>query len=71
MDIKKIGVNTRNCDDSAQNTDYWRALVYPLAIELVYMNIYGGERIKNVFNPVSTGTRDKVRRDQAGYNKEV
>ena len=25
MDLKKIGVNTRNCVDSAQDRDYWRA----------------------------------------------
>ena len=27
MDFKQIGVNTRNCVDSAQERDYWRALV--------------------------------------------
>ena len=27
MDIKGIGINTRNWVDSAQNRDYWRALV--------------------------------------------
>jgi len=27
MDLKEIGINTRNCVDSAQDGDYWRALV--------------------------------------------
>ena len=27
MDLKKIGINTRNWSDSAQCRDYWRALV--------------------------------------------
>ena len=27
MDLKEIGINTRNWVDSAQNRDYWRALV--------------------------------------------
>ena len=27
MDPKEIGVNTRNCIDSAQDRDYWRVLV--------------------------------------------
>ena len=27
MDIKEIGINTRNWVDSAQDRDYWRALV--------------------------------------------
>ena len=27
MDLKEIGVNTRNLNDSAQDRDYWRALV--------------------------------------------
>ena len=27
MDIKEIGINTRNWVDSAQDKDYWRALV--------------------------------------------
>ena len=26
-DLKEIGINTRNWVDSAQDTDYWRALV--------------------------------------------
>ena len=26
MDLKEIGVNTRNWFDSAQSMDYWRAL---------------------------------------------
>ena len=42
MDLKGIGINTRNWVDSAQDSDYWRALAnaalnlrVPLAIELV------------------------------------
>ena len=27
MDLKEISINTRNWDDSAQDMDYWRALV--------------------------------------------
>ena len=27
MDLKEIRINTRNCLDSAQDRDYWRALV--------------------------------------------
>ena len=27
MDLKEIGINTRNWVDSAQDTDYWRVLV--------------------------------------------
>ena len=27
MDLKEIGINTRNCVDSAQDRNYWRALV--------------------------------------------
>jgi len=27
MDFKEIGINTRNLVDSAQDRDYWRALV--------------------------------------------
>ena len=27
MDLKEIGANTRNWDDSAQDRDYWRVLV--------------------------------------------
>ena len=27
MDLKEIGMNTRNWVDSAQDRDYWRALV--------------------------------------------
>ena len=27
IDFKEIGINTRNWVDSAQNRDYWRALV--------------------------------------------
>ena len=29
MDFKEIGINTRNCVASAQDKDYWRALVNP------------------------------------------
>ena len=28
MNLKQLGVNTRNWVNSAQNTDFWRALVY-------------------------------------------
>ena len=46
MDPKEIGINTRNWVDSAQDRDYWRALVnaalnlrVPYAMELVnYLN---------------------------------
>ena len=27
MDLKEVGINKRNWDDSAQDKDYWRALV--------------------------------------------
>ena len=27
MDLKEIGVNTRNCVNSAKDRDYWRALL--------------------------------------------
>ena len=27
MDLKEIGINTRNWDDTAQDRDYWRDLV--------------------------------------------
>ena len=27
MDIKEIGIDTRNCGVSAQDSDYWRALM--------------------------------------------
>ena len=27
MDLKEIGINTRNWVDSAQGKDYWRALM--------------------------------------------
>jgi hypothetical protein len=29
MDLEEIGVNMRNLIDSAQDQDYWRALVGP------------------------------------------
>ena len=42
MDLKEIGTNTKNWVDSAQDRDYWRALVkaalnccVPYAIELI------------------------------------
>ena len=42
MDLKEIGINTRNVVNSAQDRDYWRALVnatlnlwVPYAIALV------------------------------------
>ena len=42
MDLEEIGINAGNWVDSAQDRDYWRALVIaalnlrvPLAIELV------------------------------------
>ena len=28
MDLKEIGINVRNWVESAQDRDYWRALVY-------------------------------------------
>ena len=27
MDLKEIGINTKNCVDLAQDRDYWRTLV--------------------------------------------
>ena len=27
MDLEEIGINAGNCADSAQDSDYWRALV--------------------------------------------
>ena len=45
MDLREIGINTRNWVDSAQDKDYWRALVnvvsnlrVPWAMELVNNN---------------------------------
>ena len=42
MDIKEIGINKRNCVDTAQDRDYWRAFVngalnlrVPYTMELV------------------------------------
>ena len=48
MDLKEIGINTRNWVDLAQDRDYWRALVnaalnlrFSKAMELVtYCNIH-------------------------------
>jgi hypothetical protein len=44
MDLKEMGINTRNWIVSAQNRDYWRALVnaalnhqVPYAMELVML----------------------------------
>ena len=28
MNLKEVGINTRNWVDSTQNRDYWRVLVY-------------------------------------------
>ena len=28
MDLKEMGINTRNCVDWGMHRDYWRALVY-------------------------------------------
>ena len=46
MDLKEIGSNTRNWIDSAQDRDYWRALVnatlnlrIPQAIKLVIYRV--------------------------------
>ena len=46
MDLKEIGINMRNWIDSAQDRDYWRALVNtafnlraPKAIELIVIII--------------------------------
>ena len=43
MDLKEMGINTRGCVNSAQDRDYWRALVnvaldlpVPLAMEFSY-----------------------------------
>ena len=40
LDLKEMGVNTRNWVDSAQDRDYWRALVNAGMSELVscYIN---------------------------------
>ena len=32
MDLKEMGINTRNWVDFAQNGDYWRALVYAASL---------------------------------------
>ena len=32
MNLKEIGINAGNCADSAQDKDYWRALLYILCI---------------------------------------
>ena len=46
MNLKEIGINTRNLVDLAQDSDYWRALVnatmnlrVPQAMELVNGNV--------------------------------
>ena len=30
MDVKELGINTRNLVDSSQDRDYWRSLVNPV-----------------------------------------
>ena len=35
MDLKEIGINTRNTDDSAQDRDYWGAVVNAVLMFLV------------------------------------
>jgi hypothetical protein len=47
MDLKEIGINSRNWVDSAQDRDYWRILVkmelnlrVPKAMEIVTYLIY-------------------------------
>ena len=41
MDLKEIGMNTRNWDDSAQDRGYWRALV-DVALNLMDLYISHG-----------------------------
>ena len=52
MDLKEISINTRNWVVSAQDRDYWRALVnavlnlpVPKAMELVVSPIWGKYKI--------------------------
>ena len=47
MDIEEIGINAGNWDDSAQDRNYWRALVnaalnlrVSLVMEIVFADIY-------------------------------
>ena len=40
MDLKEIGINTRNWDNLAQKKDYWRALINA-EFELPGSIIYG------------------------------
>ena len=35
MDLKEMGINTRNWTDSVQDRDYWRALLHAELILLV------------------------------------
>ena len=52
MDLKEMGINTRNWVDSAQDSDYWRALVNA-ALNLrvpQIINIYLFTRIDVVFS---------------------
>ena len=49
MELKEKGVNARNCVNSAQDRDYWRALVneelnlrVPQTMELIYIYIQVG-----------------------------
>ena len=39
MDLKEIGINTRNWVDSAQDRDYWRILVNIIIIIIIIINI--------------------------------
>ena len=34
MDLKEIGINTRNWVDSAQDRDYWRTLMDKLNLQV-------------------------------------
>ena len=40
MDLKEIGINTRNWVDSAQDRDYWRALVNRITIYIDVLICY-------------------------------
>ena len=43
MDLKEIGMNTRNLVDSAQDRDYWRVLVN------VALNLHGVSYLLNLY----------------------
>ena len=50
MDLKEMGISTRNWVDSSQDRDYWRALLnaalslrVPQAMGLVYMQLHDQE----------------------------